>query len=112
MLWIAGLLAILAGMPQLGFAIFVVTLLNGLFAFFQEYRAEHTSERLRDLLPRRATVLRDGFPVEVNASELVSNFSVILPYGYVALVHPLLKHRRCSQRVRSQYEYSSSRKSG
>jgi magnesium-transporting ATPase (P-type) len=38
MLWIAGALAILAGMPQLGFAIFVVILLNGLFAFLQEFQ--------------------------------------------------------------------------
>jgi magnesium-transporting ATPase (P-type) len=60
MLWIAGALAILAGMPQLGIAIFAVIVLNGLFAFLQEHRAERTSERLRDLLPRRAMVLRDG----------------------------------------------------
>jgi magnesium-transporting ATPase (P-type) len=60
MLWVAGALAILAGMPQLGLAIFVVILLNGLFAFSQEYRAEKASERLRDLLPRRATVVREG----------------------------------------------------
>ena len=33
MLWIAGGLAIVAGMPQLGLAIFVVIVLNGLFAF-------------------------------------------------------------------------------
>ena len=81
MLWIAGFLAILAGMPQLGFAVFVVILLNGLFAFIQEHRAEHTSERLRDLLPRRATVLRDGVPVEVNASELVPDDVLVIKAG-------------------------------
>jgi magnesium-transporting ATPase (P-type) len=58
MLWVAGILAILAGMPQLGLAIFVVILLNGIFAFVQEYRAERASEKLRDLLRRRATVIR------------------------------------------------------
>ena len=46
MLWIAGGLAIVASMPQLGFAIFVVIILNGLFAFIQEYRAEKAGERL------------------------------------------------------------------
>ena len=81
MLWIAGVLAILARMPQLGFAIFVLILLNGLFAFIQEYRAEHTSERLRDLLPQRATVLRDGLPVEVNASALVPDDVLMLKAG-------------------------------
>lgn len=81
MLWIAGALAILAGMPQLGYAIFVVILVNGLFAFIQEHRAERTSERLRDLLPRRATVLRDGLPVEVNAADLVVDDLVLLKAG-------------------------------
>jgi magnesium-transporting ATPase (P-type) len=81
MLWIAGGLAILAGMPQLGIAIFVVILLNGLFAFIQEHRAERTSERLRDLLPRRALVLRDGLPVEIDAAGLVPDDVVLLNAG-------------------------------
>lgn len=36
MLWVAGGLALLAGTPQLGIAIFVVIVVNGLFACFQE----------------------------------------------------------------------------
>jgi magnesium-transporting ATPase (P-type) len=56
--WVAGGLAFLAGMPQLGVAVFVVVVLNALFAFVQEARAEHAAERLRDLLPRRVTVVR------------------------------------------------------
>ena len=60
MLWVAGVLAFIAGLPQLGVAIFVVVVVNGVFAFVQESRAEHAAERLRDLLPRRATVVRDG----------------------------------------------------
>jgi magnesium-transporting ATPase (P-type) len=80
-LWVAGGLAILAGMPQLGLAIFVVIVLNGVFAFVQEYRAERASERLRDLLPRRATVLRDRIPVEINASDLVVDDIVLLQAG-------------------------------
>jgi magnesium-transporting ATPase (P-type) len=81
MLWAAGILAILAGMPQLGFAIFVVILLNGSFAFVQEYRAERASERLRDLLPRRAMVIRDGIQVEIDAAELVIDDVVMLRAG-------------------------------
>jgi magnesium-transporting ATPase (P-type) len=61
MLWIAGALAFVAGMPALGPAISVVVIIvNATFAFVQEYRAEHAAARLRDLLPRRATVIRDG----------------------------------------------------
>jgi magnesium-transporting ATPase (P-type) len=65
MLWVAGVLAFVAGLPELGVAIFVVVVVNGLFAFAQEFRAERAAERLRDLLPRRATVVRDGRPVEI-----------------------------------------------
>jgi magnesium-transporting ATPase (P-type) len=81
MLWVAGALAIVAGMPQLGFAIFVVIVLNGIFAFLQEYRAERSSEKLRDLLPRRATVLRDGTAIEIDASGLVIGDVVLLRAG-------------------------------
>jgi magnesium-transporting ATPase (P-type) len=81
MLRVAGILAILAGMPQLGFAIFVVILLNGIFAFVQEYRAERAGERLRDLLPRRATVIRDGVRVEIDAAEFVVDGVLLLRVG-------------------------------
>ncbi len=81
MLWVAGGLAILAGMPQLGMAIFVVVVINGVFAFTQEYRAERASEALRDLLPRQAVVVRDGYPITINASELVRDDLVVLRPG-------------------------------
>ena len=48
MLWVAGILAFIADLPQLGVAIFVVVVVNGVFAFVQESRAEHAAERLRD----------------------------------------------------------------
>ncbi len=81
MLWVAGALAIVAGMPQLGVAIFAVVVLNGLFAFAQEYRAERASEKLRDLLPRRQTVVRDGVHLDVDARELVVGDLVVLAAG-------------------------------
>jgi calcium-translocating P-type ATPase len=81
MLWIASGLAMLAGMPQLAVAIAVVVIVNGLFAFFQEYRAERAALKLRNLLPRRATVVRDGQPIEINADELVVDDLVLLAAG-------------------------------
>lgn len=60
MLWVAGVLAFVAGMPQLGVAIFVVVVINGVFAFVQEERAEKAAERLTDLMPVRVTVRREG----------------------------------------------------
>jgi P-type E1-E2 ATPase len=81
MLWVAGALAFVAGMPQLGTGIFVVVVVNGVFAFVQESRAEHAAERLRELLPRRAIVVRDGLAVEVDAAELVVDDLVVLSAG-------------------------------
>jgi magnesium-transporting ATPase (P-type) len=79
--WVAGALAFIAGLPQLGVAIFVVIVLNGLFAFAQERRAEHAARELRDLLPRLATVLRDGAVVEIDAEDLVTGDLVLLNGG-------------------------------
>jgi magnesium-transporting ATPase (P-type) len=81
MLWVAGVLAIVADLVPLGLAIFVVILFNGLFAFAQEYRAERAADRLRDLLPRRVTVIRDGAHRDLDATELVVGDLVILAPG-------------------------------
>jgi magnesium-transporting ATPase (P-type) len=81
MLWVAGGLAIVAGMPQLAFAIFVVIVLNALFAFIQEYRAEKAADRLQSLLPRRVTVIRDNKRENINADDLVPSDVVVLAAG-------------------------------
>jgi magnesium-transporting ATPase (P-type) len=81
MLWVAGGLALLAGMPELGAAIFVVVVVNGVFAFVQETRAERAAERLRDLLPRRAIVIRDGLRHDIDSAELVTDDLVALSSG-------------------------------
>ena len=81
MLWVAAVLAVIAGMPQLGVAIAVVVLLNGVFAFAQEWRADHAGQRLRELLPSRVTVRRGGRPVSVSAADLVIDDVVLLAAG-------------------------------
>ncbi|HVR19631.1 MAG TPA: cation-transporting P-type ATPase [Polyangiaceae bacterium] len=81
LLWIAGALAIVAGMPELGVAIFLVVIVNGVFAFVQEHRAERAAQGLRALLPRRTVVERDGAWVELDARELVTDDLVLLSAG-------------------------------
>ncbi|WP_112273880.1 cation-translocating P-type ATPase [Lentzea terrae] len=81
MLWVAALFALLAGMPALAVAIVVVVVLNGVFAFAQEYRADRAAQRLRDLMPLRAMVRRDGHPHHVDASELVVGDELLLEAG-------------------------------
>jgi magnesium-transporting ATPase (P-type) len=58
MLWVAASLAFVGDMPQLGSAIIVVILVNGVFSFAQEYRAERAVRALSALLPETAVVRR------------------------------------------------------
>jgi calcium-translocating P-type ATPase len=81
MLWVAGALALVAGMPQLGIAIFVVIIVNGVFAFVQEQRAERASEQLQDLLPIGVVVRRDGQPITIAAGQVVVGDVVVLSPG-------------------------------
>ena len=81
LLWIAVGLALLAGMPALSVAIAVIVLLNGVFAFWQEYRADRSADRLRALLPTSTHALRDGRPTTLDASELVVDDLVLLSAG-------------------------------
>ncbi|QYG95585.1 cation-transporting P-type ATPase [Iamia sp. SCSIO 61187] len=81
LLWAAAGLAVVAGMPQLGVAIVVVIVVNGVFAFVQEVRAGRAAEALRDLLPASVTVRRDGELTRVEASELVVGDAVVLAAG-------------------------------
>ncbi|MFD0598870.1 HAD-IC family P-type ATPase [Catellatospora coxensis] len=81
LLWLAAALALLAGMPQLSVAIIIVVLVNGVFAFVQEYRADRAVERLRDLLPAQAVVRRDGHRRTVAAADLVPGDVVLLEAG-------------------------------
>ncbi len=81
MLWVAAGLAFVAGMAELGVAIVVVIVVNGVFAFAQEQRAETASRRLRDLLPASVTVRRDGTVATIDAGEVVVGDLVVLTAG-------------------------------
>ena len=81
LLWAGGFVAFLAGMPELGIAVFLVNVINGIFSFWQEFRAEKASEALLRLLPRRSQVLRDGTVTEIPAGELVPGDLMILSEG-------------------------------
>jgi calcium-translocating P-type ATPase len=81
LLWTAALLAVVAGMPQLGVAIAVVVLINGAFAFVQEHRADRAAERLQNLIPATATVRREGRRRTVPATDLVPGDVLLLEAG-------------------------------
>src|SRR5512134_118196 len=81
LLWAGGGLAFAAGMPQLGWAIFAVVLVNGAFGLWQERRAEHALDALERLVPARARAFRDGSVQDVAARELVRGDVLLLEEG-------------------------------
>lgn len=81
LLWIGGILAIIGGLPQLAYAIFVVIILNAIFAFFQEYKAEKATEALKQLLPSFARVSREGEVKQILAEEVVPGDILVLDEG-------------------------------
>ncbi|WP_353507657.1 cation-transporting P-type ATPase [Intrasporangium sp.] len=81
MLWVAGGLALVAGMPQLGIAIIAVILINAVFALAQEARADRAAAKLHSMLPTRVTVRRDGRRQIVDAAEIVVDDVLLLESG-------------------------------
>ena len=83
LLWIAALLCFVPGvdLPQLGIAILTVIVINGLFAFMQEYKSDRSLEMLQQLIAQKCRVIRDGKISEIAAAELVSGDLMILEQG-------------------------------
>ena len=68
-------------MDILGWAILGVALLNALFSFFQEFRAERAMAALKAFLPQMVEVRRDNTIVEVLATEVVPGDILLLSEG-------------------------------
>ena len=81
LLWAAGAMAFVAGLRQLGWAIWCVVVINAVFSFWQEYRAERAVEALRRLLPAQSTVVRQGVELLVPAEELVPGDLMMIVEG-------------------------------
>ncbi|MDD5180632.1 MAG: cation-transporting P-type ATPase [Gallionellaceae bacterium] len=87
-LWLAAALAFIAewsapgqGMITLGYAIIGVILINGIFSFWQEYRAQEAVAALRNLLPSQVKAMRDGVVRQIPAAELVPGDVILLADG-------------------------------
>jgi sodium/potassium-transporting ATPase subunit alpha len=88
LLWIAAGLSFLSeylhpgeGMLLLGVAIIGVIVINAVFAFIQEYRAEKALEEMKKLLPYFVKVLHNGIEKEIPAREVVPGDIVMLSEG-------------------------------
>ena len=81
LLWAGGVVALIAKLPELAIAIWMVNVINGAFSFWQEYRAEQATKALRQLLPHYVTVLRDGEKQRILAEGLVPGDVMVLTEG-------------------------------
>ncbi len=82
-LWIAAGLCFIprVDMPELGYAIILVIVINAIFSFMQEYKAEKALEALKKMLPAYSKVLRAGEIKEVPAMELIPGDILVLSEG-------------------------------
>ena len=81
LLWLGGLVAFFAGQPELGIAIWAVNIINGIFSFWQEYRAERATAELKKMLAAHARVERDGSEQQILSEDLVPGDIMILGEG-------------------------------
>ncbi|OGA27914.1 MAG: ATPase [Betaproteobacteria bacterium RIFCSPLOWO2_02_FULL_68_150] len=87
-LWAAAGLALVAewhspgqGMAALGVAVVGVIAVNGVFSFWQEYRAERAISALQRLLPRQVSALRDAGAVRLAIELLVPGDVILVEEG-------------------------------
>jgi len=81
LLWVAGIIALVAGMPELCVAVWLVNLINGCFSFWQEHQADKATEALKKMLPSYVNVIRDGEQIQVLAEDLVPGDVMVLAEG-------------------------------
>lgn len=80
-LWIAGLLAVVAREPALGVVIWALVVVNAGFSFWREHRAEEAMAALERMLPSYARVMRGGVEQLAPASEIVAGDVLVLAEG-------------------------------
>lgn len=81
LLWVAGVIAMLSGSLELGIAMWLVNVINGLFSFWQERAAKRATDALDQMLPTYVQVLRDGKKTQIDSKELVPGDVFIIQAG-------------------------------
>lgn len=81
LLWISGFIAIVSGTAELGIAIWLVNIINGLFSFWQERAAKKATDALNNMLPTYVDVIRGGKKVQIDSKKLVPGDVFVLQAG-------------------------------
>ncbi|MCS7109634.1 MAG: HAD-IC family P-type ATPase, partial [Candidatus Micrarchaeota archaeon] len=80
-LLIAGLISGFFGEVVNATIIFVIVIFSIVLDFYQEHKAERAAEMLKQRVATTATVLRDGFKIELRLSEIVPGDIIYLSAG-------------------------------
>ncbi len=81
LLWAAAVLSFFGKMPELAYACIAVVLINGVFTFWQEFKAEKAIESLQRIMPKKTRVVRNGQEQEIEAEDLVRGDVMLLESG-------------------------------
>lgn len=79
----ATIISLLIGETISATVILIIVILNGLFGFFQEYKAERTIESLKKLITPRAVVIRDGKKKTIDSRMIVPGDILVLEEGSI-----------------------------
>lgn len=77
----AGIVSFFLGEVVDGMAIVAILLVNALFGFLQEYRAERSLQALQRLTAPTSIVVRDGSPTKISADRLVPGDVLLIENG-------------------------------
>uniref|UniRef100_A0A831Z258 Cation-translocating P-type ATPase n=1 Tax=candidate division WWE3 bacterium TaxID=2053526 RepID=A0A831Z258_UNCKA len=78
---LAAVFSLFVGESLDAIVILAIVVLNAVFGFIQEYRAENAIAALRRMVVNRVRVIRDGQETEINAEELVPGDVFLLGVG-------------------------------
>jgi magnesium-transporting ATPase (P-type) len=81
LMWAGGILAFLIHMYSIGWAIIAVIIINALFSFWQEFKAEKAIEALKNLIPYYTRVIRNSKEMEIPSDEVVPGDLILLDEG-------------------------------
>jgi len=81
LMWLGSALSFWADMPEAGWACIVVVVVNAIFSFWQEFKAEKAIDALRELIPSYARVIREGTEIKVPTSGVVPGDIIIIEEG-------------------------------